>query len=388
VTPVERIARLVGLLDRVQKNATARRAARSAPTASPAPAAKSAPLAAPAPAAKSAPLAAPAPVAAAQAYVPPSPPPPPVAAQPAFPSTPAGLHLDAPGQEPESVPPPPPVAPPPPALSSWPTEPVSAVKPRPSESPEELGDDDLVDMTTLPPAGKAEDRGEDPDLAVAVGPSSEVEISVEEEEEQPPASSRRPISSEQPDALADSEEEREVPAQTPPPESGPQEAALPMGGSLNESRLPDVHQIEADLLGPPSMGPTAEQLGETIELEAPRGPELEIDVAVAAELASPPEVPPEELEVSLPRPHMASGTFDLGASIPPIDISTKLEPLPTVPAAGRSLQESPTSVDIRSAPLDMTLRPLHGATDVARVTLAQTTVSKVFLDILDQSLAL
>ena len=399
MTPVERIARLVGLLDRVQKNAAAPRPTRAAAPArvAPASAAKSSPFAAP-PAAKSSPFAAtpaPAPVAAAPAPSP-SPAPPPVAAAPAYPSAPPGLGLDAPGQEPASVPPPPPAPPPQPALSSWPSEPVSAVQPRPSEAPEELGEDDLVEMTTLPPAPTAEDRGTDPDLAVAVGSSAEIEISVEEEidediDEQPPASSRRPKLSDDSDVIADTalDEGREVPVKTPPPESGPQEAALPMGGALSDGRLPDVDGLEADMLGPPSMGPTAEQLGETIELEAPRGPDLEIDVAGAAEPPPPPPEAPEELEVALPRAPMLSGTFDIGPSIPPIDISTKVEPLPTVPAAaGRLLQESPTSVEIRSTAADVTLRPTHGATDVARVTLAQTPTSKVFLDILDQSLGL
>ena len=72
------------------------------------------------------------------------------------------------------------------------------------------------------------------------------------------------------------EGEREVPIKTPPPESGPQEALPPTG--LEAGRTPNVAELEADLMPPPSMGPTAEQLGETIELEAPRGPELEIDV--------------------------------------------------------------------------------------------------------------
>jgi hypothetical protein len=279
-------------------------------------------------------------------------------------------------------------------VSSWPSEPISAVQPRPSEAPEELGEDDLVEMTTLPPTARAEDRGTDPDLAVAVGSSDDVEISVEdvaeeEDEEQPPASSRRAILSEESDVIADNalDDEREVPVKTPPPESGPQEAAVPLGAAYNDSRLPDVDQLEADMLGPPSMGPTAEQLGETIELEPPRGPELEIDVAAAAQPSPAPHEAPEELEVSLPRAPMLSGTFDLAPSIPPIDISTKAEPLPTVPV-GRLIQESPTSVEIRSTSADVTVRPTHGATDVARVTLAQVPTTRVFTDILDQSLAL
>jgi len=287
---------------------------------------------------------------------------------------------------------PPAGVPPQPSLSSWPAEPVSAVQPRPSEAPEELDEDDVVEMTTLPPAPKAEERGTDPDLAVSVSSSDDVEISIEEEEdeEQPPASSRRPKLSEEPDEMIAEtalDDGREVPVKTPPPESGPQEAALPLGTAFHDRRLPDVDQLEADMLGPPSMGPTAEQLGETIELEAPVGPELEIDVAAPPEASPIREAPPEELEVALPRAPMLSGTFDVGASIPPIDISMKAEPLPTVPAA-RSIQESPTSLEIRSSSADVTVRPTHGATDVARVTLARAPTTKVFIEILDQSLAL
>jgi hypothetical protein len=391
VTPVERIARLVGLLDRVQRNAAAPRstpaATPTAPRAAAAPAAKSAPVPAPLPPVVPAVAAAPAPVAA----PPPAPAPAPVAAAPAYPPVPPGFELDAPGDDDHASVPPPAALPPQPALSSWPAEPISAVQPRPSEAPEELDEDDVVEMTTLPPATNLEERGTDPDLAVALSSSEDVEISIDEdeEEEQPPASSRRPKLSEESDEITETalDEGRHVPVKTPPPESGPQEAALPTGAALSDGRLPDVEQFEADMLGTPSMGPTAEQLGETIELEAPLGPELEIDVAAAPPAPPLREAPHEELEVALPRAPMLSGTFDLSVSIPPIDISTKIEPLPTVPAA-RSIQESPTSLEIRSTSADVTVRPTHGATDVARVTLARVPASKVFLDILDQSLAL
>jgi hypothetical protein len=391
VTPVERIARLVGLLDRVQKNAavprTTQAATPTAPRAAAAPFVKSAPVppppAAPLPPVVPTVTAAPAPVAAPPA-------PAPVTAAPAYPPLPAGFELDAPGEDEHASVPPPAAPPPQPALSSWPAEPISAVQPRPSEAPEELDEDDVVEMTTLPPATDLEERGTDPDLAVAISSSEDAEISIEEEEEQPPASSRRPkLSEDTDDVIAETalDEGRDVPVKTPPPESGPQEAALPTGAALNDARLPDVEQFEADMLGTPSMGPTAEQLGETIELEAPVGPELEIDVAPVPPAPPLREAPHEELEVALPRGPMLSGTFDLSVSIPPIDISTKVEPLPTVPAA-RSIQESPTSLEIRSTSADVTVRPTHGATDVARVTLARVPTSKVFIEILDQSLAL
>jgi hypothetical protein len=323
----ERIQKLEALLERIGRNRSAP-AARSA-TAAPAPAA---------PDGRSSP---------------------PVAPNASFRAEAPAPRLETPAAQAESP------APPPVTVPSWQPEPGSAVQPRPTTVPPmELSEDDLVEITTVPPAPAAAE-------------ASSVEVALEAEEEQPPASSSRSkVASTLDEAIATAapiESDREIPVHTPPPESGPQEA-LPATG-LEAPRIPDVDNLEADLSGPPSMGPTAEQLGETIELEAPRGPELEIDVTV-----SEPDVPApaEELEVTLPRPSMQSGLYDVSIAEPPV-----AAPLPeahvavTVPAVATS-PEGP----------ERTGRPALGATDVAEVKLASTATPRTFVELLDASLGL
>jgi hypothetical protein len=245
--------------------------------------------------------------------------------------------------------------------------------------PMEISDDDLIEVTTLPPAPEAAAGAGEPELDEPG--AGELEVGAEAELEQPPASSRRSRVSESLDeAMAGAppaESDREIPVKTPPPESGPQEA-LPAAG-LEAPRVPHVENLEADLSGPPSMGPTAEQLGETIELEAPRGPELEIDVTVSE---SEPDVPApaEELEVTLPRPSLQSGLYDVSVTAPPgmpALVAPETHVAVTVPAAAVS-DEGPAR----------TARPALGATDVAAVRLATPAPVRTFLELLDGSLAL
>jgi hypothetical protein len=234
----------------------------------------------------------------------------------------------------------------------------------------ELSEDDLIDVTTMPPGPEPDGAEAEPLVATAAEP----------EEEEPPASSRRsrgPATLDEVMASASSaESEREIPVQTPPPESGPQEA-LPATG-LEAPRLPHVEDLEADLSGPPSMGPTAEQLGETIELEAPRGPELEIDITVSEEEPDVP-APAEELEVTLPRASLQSGLYDVSLAAPPsIDVPEReVHVAVTVPAVA-SNAESPERL----------ARPALGATDVAEVRFGTRTAEKSFLELLDASLGL
>jgi hypothetical protein len=180
---------------------------------------------------------------------------------------------------------------------------------------EELSDDDLVEVTegTPPP------------------PATDVDIDFEDETEQPPASSQRSrVASTMDEALAaaaEHESEREVPLKTPPPESGPQEAPMPMGFSAPGA--PDVDALlggeldiptRADALGTPA-GPTTEQLGQTIDLEEARGPSLELAHQVAEE--APAAVPPvEELEVALPGRGI-SGGYDDDLQPPPEATTTR-----------------------------------------------------------------
>jgi hypothetical protein len=370
----DQIQKLEALLERVRRNKTSApvraAVASAAPAAAPL-ALDALPVAPAAPAAVAPPAMTPdEPFAAAPSTLGVSPPLPPVA--PITPS-PAAVESALPTR-PMSEPPAPPVATP-----SWQPEPGSAVQPRPTEPPTELSDDDLLEVTTLPP--EAEISGT-VDVSAATGTRSAPPEA--QEEEAPASSSRFKVPSTLDEALAsaaesDVEGEREIPAQTPPPESGPQEA-LPATG-LEAGRLPDVDQLEADLDGPPSLGPTAEQLGETIELEAPRGPELEIDVTVVSEAAVTVEAA-EELEVTLPRASMPSGLYDVNVTAPPPEPVVTLEAPPQAPAA--VTQPAPAS----DQPDRTHARPAVGATDVAQVSLVPQSAPRSFVELLDASLGL
>ena len=187
------------------------------------------------------------------------------------------------------------------------------------DQPEELLDDDIVEMT---PA----------DSAVAMAPDQNGmdDLNFDDEEldrdsgprvEEPPApSSGSRIAGTMDEALAraaaqiEHDEGREVPLQTPPPESGPQEAmALPM--RIHAPALPDIEELlEADILpkgGVNAARPTAEQLGQTIDLEEARGPSLELDrPATFAPEPLQVELPSEELEVTLPQREFGGGYQD------------------------------------------------------------------------------
>jgi len=358
VTNTDRVQMLEALLERVRRNRNAPRAAAPVTTGTGTP---------PMP-----PVVLHAPIASAPSVAV-TPPAPPVAATP--PSPPV-----ASARPPE----------PPPAPAAWQPEPGSAVQPRPgtmpppSLPPEEVSDDDLLEVTTIPPDAVEEVEAEPavaaaPDPTLAGLPVLEppvLEHDTMEVSEITAVGVR--VSGATLDALAGAaqlenealEAEREVPIKTPPPESGPQEALPPTG--LEAARTPDVDQLEADLISPPSMGPTAEQLGETIELEAPRGPELEIDVTVEEPAASVEPAPAEELEVALPRPSMQSGLYDMPTTPP-------AEPPPPAAAA------APVEVPATDSP-QRTARPALGATDVAQVTLAPSSSPKTFVELLDASL--
>ena len=299
----------------------------------------------------------------------------------------------APQAPPVETAPPPPEAPP---LSpaSWHPEPGSAVQPRPGTLPpesvpsEELGEDDLLEVTTIPPDAVEIDADAAREPRLSELPVLEPDTT---EVSEITAVGVRISAGTLDEALASAarldndslEGEREVPLKTPPPESGPQEALPPTG--LEAARTPDVDQLEADLISPPSLGPTAEQLGETIELEAPRGPELEIDVTVEEPPASLEQAPTEELEVALPRPSLQSGMYDLTAPPPAEYPAPTFAEAPVSVPADREMQTMPVDVPADTGP-DRTSRPALGATDVARVTLGAPAASKTFVELLDASL--
>jgi len=170
---------------------------------------------------------------------------------------------------------------------------------------EELSDDDLVEVTEGTPQ------------------PTDVDIDFDDDEQPPASSQRSRVASSMDEALAaaaeQAEAEREVPLKTPPPESGPQAAPLPSG--LSAPHAPDVDALldsELDIpthadLAAAAAGPTAEQLGQTIDLEEARGPTLEL---AEHRIATPAPSAVEELEVALPPRDVALG-YDESLQPPP-----------------------------------------------------------------------
>lgn len=145
----------------------------------------------------------------------------------------------------------------------------------------DLLEEEIVDITEAAP-------GEQP------APAEEIE---------PPASSRRPIAGSMGEALAgaaetvEMDEGREIPLKTPPPESGPQ-AAPPPG--LAAPALPDLGELgEPELVS--GAQPTAAQLGATVDLEPAAEAELELGEPV---IEAPPlhAVRVEAAPAALPEP--------------------------------------------------------------------------------------
>ncbi|MBI3200054.1 MAG: hypothetical protein HYZ29_00840 [Myxococcales bacterium] len=132
----------------------------------------------------------------------------------------------------------------------------------------EMGEASIEDLDLL------EDEIVDITEAEVEPPEAEAEA-----EEEPPASSRRAIAGSMGEALAEAagsagtDEGREIPLKTPPPESGPQAAPLPQG--LMAPAVPELRDLhEADIVS--RTQPTAAQLGATVELEPASEAELEL----------------------------------------------------------------------------------------------------------------
>jgi hypothetical protein len=213
-------------------------------------------------------------------------------------------------------------------------------------------------VTTIPPA---------PAAASSSIPATD--------EEEPPASSRRSkvVAESLDQAIANAAsqaDEHEVPIHTPPPESGPQEAVLPVG--LESPRSPEFGELSRG----PSLGPTPEQLGETIDLDEAEGPAIEIEVGGLTEPEPKTERPVEELEVALPRAEMPSGTYDLSVSMP-------AEAAPIVPSAAPTLPAAPEQI----VP-ELTTRPAVADPEVPRVVRVTEKAPDTFAELLETSLRL
>ncbi|MFZ5890896.1 MAG: hypothetical protein ACOY0T_07590 [Myxococcota bacterium] len=285
--------------------------------------------------------------------------------------------------------------------SGWPEAPppeeITAVGARVSETSvlevvdnpplETLGEDDLLEIPS--------------DMLESVPPSGGVEA----REEEPPASSQRPKAAHLDDlesatAALTSEDGREVPIKTPPPESGPQAAPPP---SLGVPPPVDMDQLlEADLMPPPvaasagplatpfdsleqpfgsrppppASGPTVEQLGQTIDLEEAPGPELELD----RPLAPPTPPPPDELEASLSAPQSGGPYAEVSLAAAPA--------LHTMPAAREGLVTGDVAP---SAPTlaELVQRPPLSSSGVMSISgSAVKAEPRTFLQLLDASIAL
>jgi hypothetical protein len=326
------VTRLEELLARVQRNAAQPRAAHAGARPSPAQATSAQPSAptakpfSPAPPA----VTAPEPVFSPPAVVVPEPvfsPPPPVYSPPAAALNDSVDDLLADPFPASSAPPPPghttteqQAAPAPAASSS--SDHISGVMPVAElneEPPEELLEDDIVEMS--PTAVAAEEivpaarQGLD-DLNFDDEDEREQPAQPSAPEEEPPASSSRSkIAGTMDEALARAAEQmeiqegREVPLKTPPPESGPQAAVAPLPAGIHAPHAPDIDELlEADILPAPGVSPavpTTEQLGQTIDLEEARGPQLELDHPVPS--PAPSNEPTEELEITLPQREFGGG---------------------------------------------------------------------------------
>jgi hypothetical protein len=176
-------------------------------------------------------------------------------------------------------------------------------------SPEELSDEDLVEVIDGAPPPPAVDEGFDD----ADG----------EDEDLPPASSQRSKVAVDLDATLSASSEQlaaEAPLKTPPPQSGPQTASVAFG----TPPAPDVDallDVELEIPTREALGPTPEQLGQTVELEeGASGAELELDEPAPAAIRT---SDLEELEVTLPG-RLASGGYD-DSLVPPPEARDDLE---------------------------------------------------------------
>jgi hypothetical protein len=115
-----------------------------------------------------------------------------------------------------------------------------------------------------------------------------------------------PESAPRPAAQAVEEADLEPPVKTPPPESGRQVVAAPVG-ITGETELEEAQaaELEPDLSGraiafSPSDEPSVSQLGETVELEGADGPAAKIELLSAPMHLDAPETA-DDLEMSLPQ---------------------------------------------------------------------------------------
>jgi hypothetical protein len=265
----------------------------------------------------------------------------------------------------------------------------------------DLLDDEIIEITdfadSVPPSAP-------PPAATADATAIDID------EEEPPASSRRTkIASSMDEALAAAagatESELEAPVKTPPPESGPQEAAPP-AEALAPARVPDVAKIEgagAEFEIKPRR-PSAEQVGQTVDLGAPTRAEIEV-----ASSEPPPAPVRDELEAALPKREPVSPTpkpAPVSPAPPPVVAEPTPKPAPVSPAPPATAQgpvvakPTPKPAEVAAAPPTPAAAPQPIVPEVARrpeglpvqAVLASgerpAFKPQSFLDLLDASLGL
>jgi len=365
MNPERQVAKLEGLLERIKRNAVLPRPVAVASAAAHSPAMTAAPgttRAAPPPPA--APLPAAPPLAAAPSPVVELPEPEPLAARAPTPER---------------------VEPPAPAIDELddfgdlePVEPLSDDLDLDEAEDLELIDDEIIDITDL----------DDEEAAAIEAEAAEAEGA--------PSSSPRPkaAAASMDEALASAaaqmDGDREVPLKTPPPESGDQ-VATPVGGGPLRHRPPADDLLEVGDELPQrdfGAGPTPEQLGETIDLDEPLGPALELDTAKAA----PPPVPEAPSPLEEPIVSAAAGTFDADLELPPeaaADLAkhrargeAEVLPEPMAPPAASTLVAGEVRPEVVQRPaVAAGLPPAYAAA-------AQSFQPRSFGELLDASLSL
>jgi hypothetical protein len=280
---------------------------------------------------------------------------------------------------------------------------------------EELSEEDLVEMSSdvlesVPPLDDVPlDDAVNTELERQQAPQEELDF---EDAFEPPASSRRPRTVPSLDEVLgfspqdeDFDLQRDAPAMTPPPESGPQEAPMPPDipaplardfVALLESRPPPSAQVPTTVSYTSFTGmPAPEQLGQTIDLEEPSGPALELGVSSTP---SPPANILEELEVTLP---VGTGRYDRDLVLP-ADLRDELEAhrrRDSASAAGfaappPAFEESPSaprgahSAAPTTAELEVGRPALSGINPVVVRAPERAHQPRTFAELLDASIAL
>ncbi len=359
-----RIAKLEGLLGRIQKNARAPRTAAATLGSAPAPVSaviEAAPVAAPAP--PSPPLAAA-----------PAPPPSsrPTAERPSRPagSSPYAVPLGVVPLTTVTVPARQPIV-------EVPYTPPAAVRDEVDEllgeEPESLlvAEDELVIEEPAPEEPVHEQSTASDDVSFdeaeeATAPASErPAFGGFELVEEAPASSRRPrIAASMDEALAGAAAHMEPPM-TPPPESGPAPSA-----GVSELAIPQAPARPASIF-PAVEYPTTEQLGQTVTLEEGPSADLELDEPLSEtgddglDLSAPQEG--AHLEAELPA--AGAGMYDLGLASPP------------------EAREELERVRLGQVQADVVARPLISTNVVDFVSAGAQTRPGSFLELIDGSLS-